>query len=355
MVSPRHTIDASLWDGQRRDVPAVNAATLMFPAQHPRRIARGSTDPKTLFLGAYERFADQCRAFDEPGLAVIAVDEDTCRPAGIVRLTARVGRPVAAIVGRHDHCDLYLHAREDLALRQIAVVLEPVANWTRGSTTIRYRMLDLRTSEAMKGEDGKRIRGLVAEGPAIVRCGGYTLFALPLGDPSDWPETAEDAWSMLPARVYLDEIPPDVARGSLPVMPRRAPELHVGASTLITRTPGVRDTGMKLVQGDIAGYLDLYLPTKEVTLAIGESALRDGVLIGRYDRCDAKDVAGDDTSLSRVHALLMRMEDRLVLLDTASSNGTFERGQQVRLVVIEADTELRLGKKTFARWRAVTK
>ena len=43
------------------------------------------------------------------------------------------------------------------------------------------------------------------------------------------------------------------------------------------------------------------------------------------------------------------------LLDTASSNGTFERGQQVRLVVIDADTELRLGKKTFARWRAVTK
>jgi hypothetical protein len=348
VVSPRHTIDASLWDGQRRDVPAVNAATLMFPAQHPRRVARGSTDPKALFIGAYTKFADQCRAFEEPGLAVIAVDEDTCRPAGIVRLTARVQRPVAAIVGRHDHCDLFLTAREDLSLRQLAVVLEPVANWTRGSTAIRYRMLDLRTTEAMMGEDGKRIRGLVAEGPAIVRCGGYTLFALPLGDPSDWPASGEDAWSMLPARVYLDEIPPDMARGSLPRMPQQS---KLGAST-ITRTSGVRDTGMRLVQGDIAGYLELYCPTKNVTLAIGESALKDGVLIGRYDRCDAKDIATDDTSLSRVHALLMRVEDRLLLLDTASSNGTFEKGQQVRVVVIDADTELRLGKKTYARWRA---
>lgn len=355
MVSPRHTIDASLWDGQRRDVPATNAATLMFPAAHPRRIPRGSTDAKTLFVGAYAKFADQCRAFDEPGLAVIAVDEDTCRPAGIVRLTTRVGRPVAAIVGRHDHCDLYLTGREDLSLRQLAVVLEPVADWVRGSTAIRYRMLDLRTTEAMMGEDGKRIRGLVAEGPAIVRCGGYTLFALPLGDPSDWPASPEDAWSMLPARVYLDEIPPDIARGSLPVMPRRAPELRLGSSTLITRTPGVRDTGMRLVHGDSAGTLELYTPTKQVALAIGESALKDGVLIGRYDRCDAKDIAGDDTSLSRVHALLMRIEDRLLLIDTASSNGTFEKGQQIRVVVIESDTELRLGKKTYARWIATKK
>jgi hypothetical protein len=130
-----------------------------------------------------------------------------------------------------------------------------------------------------------------------------------------------------------------------------APKLS-GAST-ITRTHGVRDTGMRLVQGDVAGYLELFCPTKNVTLAIGESALKDGVLIGRYDRCDAKDIATDDTSLSRVHALLMRVEDRLLLIDTASSNGTFEKGQQVRVVVIDADTELRLGKKTYARWRTI--
>ncbi len=351
MVSPRHTIHASLWDGQRRDVPAANAATLMFPAAHPRRIARGSTDAKTLFVSAYAKFAEECRAFDEPGLAVIAVDEDTCRPAGIVRLTARVQRPVAAIVGRHDHCDLFLTAHEDLSLRQFAVVLEPVTDWAPGSTTIRYRMLDLRTSEAMKGEDGKRIRGLVAEGPAIVRCGGYTMFALPLGDPSDWPATADDAWSMLPARVYLDELPPDLAHGSLPRIPQQR-EGKLGSTTLITRTQGVRDTGMKLVHGDAAGYLELFCPTKNVTLAIGESALKDGVLIGRYDRCDAKDIATDDSSLSRVHALLIRVEDRLLLIDTASSNGTFDKGEQVRVVVLDATMELRLGKKTFVRWRA---
>jgi hypothetical protein len=324
-------------------------------AQRAPRLSRGSTDPRSLFVGAYAKFADPCRAFDEPGLAIIAIDEDTGRPAGIVRLTARVQRPVAAIIGRHDHCDLYLAGRDELSLRQLAVVLEPVTSWTPGATNVRYRILDLRTTEAMTGEDGKRMRGLVAEGPAIVRCGGYTLFALPLGDPSDWPASAEDAWSMLPARVYLDEIPPDIARGSLPRMPA-SPSRSSGAhATHITRTHGPRDSGMKLVEGDATGMLELHTPKRTVTLAIGESALKDGVLIGRYDRCDATDAAHEDTSISRVHALLIRIEDRLLLIDTASSNGTFERGEQVRVVVIDADTEMRLGKKTYARWRTVAR
>jgi pSer/pThr/pTyr-binding forkhead associated (FHA) protein len=84
---------------------------------------------------------------------------------------------------------------------------------------------------------------------------------------------------------------------------------------------------------------------------VGADALKDGVLLGRYGRCDLTEAAGEDTSLSRVHALLMQFEDRLLLVDTASSNGTFERGERVRVVCIDADTELRLGKKTFLRWR----
>jgi hypothetical protein len=350
------TLDVSLWDGQRRG-DAPNSATLMMSAARPHRLARGSTDPRELFLRAYAKFADSCRAFDEPGLAIIAIDEDTGRPVGIVRLTARVQRPVAAIVGRHDQCDLYLHGRDELSLRQLAVVLEPVTSWQPGATNVRYRILDLRTSEAMMGEDGKRLRGLVAEGPAIVRCGGYTIFALPLGDPTDWPPSAEDAWSMLPARVYLDEIPSDIAHGSLPRMPMPPPKPARAnmCQTVITRTHGPRDTGMRLAQGDETGHLELFTPNRQIALAIGETALRDGVLIGRYDRCDATDAAGEDTSLSRVHALLIRIDERLLLIDTASSNGTFERGERVRVVVIESDTELRLGKKTFARWRAVTR
>src|SRR4051812_10654173 len=119
------TLGVTLWDGQvRGHVP--NAPTLMRPAQ------RRTANVRDLFIKAYPKFAAKCRAFDEPGIAIIAVDEATGRPAGICRLTARVGRPVAAIVGRHDQCDLYLDNSERLALRQLAVVLAPVQSWEAG-------------------------------------------------------------------------------------------------------------------------------------------------------------------------------------------------------------------------------
>jgi len=374
----RLTVGVSLWGGQvRGTVP--NTATVMAPAASlpVRRVS----SVRELFVGAYARFAVSCRSFEEPGLAIIAVDERTGRPAGIVKLCARVQRPVAAIVGRHDRCDLYLQGREELALRQLAVVLEPVASWRPGATNVRYRILDLRTHTAMVDEEGKLLRGLVAEGPAIVRCGGYCLFALPLGDPSDWPEAGEDAWSMLPERVYLDELD-RCPQGTAPSV--RMPSANL-RETFITRTGGPRDTMQRLAQGDAAGVLELRTPNRQLALTIGEDALRDGVLLGRYGRCDARDLAGEDESLSRVHSLLIRSDERLLLVDTASSNGTFiarrrpsagesasrplaasrrggddpfgehpegfENGEPTRLVVLDHAAELRLGKRTHVRWR----
>ena len=60
---------------------------------------------------------------------MLAVDEVTGRPAGLVRLRARFGRHVAAIIGRHDQCDLFLDKHSSLALRHLAVVLDPVQSW----------------------------------------------------------------------------------------------------------------------------------------------------------------------------------------------------------------------------------
>jgi hypothetical protein len=341
----RPTLDVSLWGGQARGI-VPNAPTLMMKAARPLLPARIST-ARDLFVGAYAKFAPVCRGFDEPGLAVIAVDEATGQPAGIVKLCARVQRPVAAIIGRHDRCDLYLHGRDSLSLRQLAVIVDPVKSWERGATAIKYRVLDLRTSEPMVDEDGRPLRGIAAEGPAIVRCAGFVLFMLVLGDPSDWPVDAADAWSMLPERVYLDELD-NCAAGSLPKI--RRPRFDA-RETFITRTNGPRDTAMRLAQGDGVGTLEIFTPHRQLSILVGADALKDGVLLGRYGRCDLTEAAGEDTSLSRVHALLMQFEDRLLLVDTASSNGTFERGERVRVVCIDADTELRLGKKTFLRWR----
>lgn len=337
------TIGVSLWDGQVRN--GLNARTVMRPARRP---AVGSA--RELFERAYKHFAPACRAIDEPGIAVVAVDELTGRAAGLVRLCARVQRPVAAIVGRHDRCDLYLTGSDRLALRQLAVVLGPVQDWQPGSTRVQYRVLDLRTADGMLDEDSRQLRGLRAEGPAILRCGGYTIFILMLGDPTDWPESASDAWQMLPERVYFDEVD-DLAGGSLPVLRMPRNDKH---TSVVFRTHGPRETngGCKVAhEGDLAGTLELIGQQRRVALTVSHDALRDGILLGRYARCDGNE-AIDDPSLSRVHALLIQDDNRLLAVDVASCNGTRVRGgEDTRVVVIDRDIELELGRATRARWR----
>jgi hypothetical protein len=342
------TIGIDLWDGQIR--AGGNAPTVMRPAVVPQ-IRRGTRD---LFVETYSRFAPVCRSVDEPGLAIIAVDEKTMRAAGVVKLLARVGRSVAAVVGRHDQCDLYLRGNEGLALRQFAVVLAPVQSWAPGAKATQYRVMDLRTNDGMADEDGRLLRGIRAEGPSILRCAGYTFFILTLGDPTDWPTSANDAWQMLPERVYFDELE-NCAGGSAARL--RLPRNDIRQS-YIFRTQGPRDTGVishtavGLVgdQCDLAGRLEIAGPHRHVVLDVGADALRDGVLLGRYGRCDASE-ALDAPSLSRVHALLVHEHERLLMIDTASYNGTRIIGEhRSRVIEIDSRLELQLGKHTRLRW-----
>ncbi|HEX5063944.1 MAG TPA: FHA domain-containing protein [Kofleriaceae bacterium] len=341
-MGPSKTIGIELWGGQTRG--ASNVATCYRPAP---RVNLGKP-MRQLFLGAYGKFADLCREVDEPGLALLAVDESTGAPAGLVRLRARVGRHVAAIVGRHDQCDLYLSEHASLALRHLAIVLDPVQSWRRNSTSVRYRVLDLRTSDGFTDENGKPMRGLRAEGPAFIRCAGHALFVLPLGDPTDWPENPADAWSMLPERIYFDEMrsSPD---GSLTNMP-----LNASRKSMIFRTHGVRDTGTGeslIDRGDLAGTLDVIGATRSGRMTIGDRALRDGVLLGRYARCDGAELL-EDLSMSRVHMLLLHTDDALLAVDTCSRNGSHLPGHSAtRVISVSAGTEIHLGKHTRIRWR----
>jgi hypothetical protein len=335
------TIGVDLWAGQARG-NVQNRCTIM------RAVTGGvRKDVKSLFVGAYGSFAEKCRQFDEPGIAIVAVHESTGRAQGLVRLRARVERHVAAIVGRHDSADLYLNSNEALALRHLAIVLDPVTSWRAGNTSVRYRVLDLRTADGFSDEHDRALRGLRCEGPAVLRCASYTLFVLPLGDPSDWPGSAEDAWGFLPERVYFDE--DALAKGSLPRMP---PANSNKRTSTIIRTHGPRDTAVNLLaSGSVAGTLELYGPRRSGEIRIGQDELHDGVLIGRYDRCDSASLI-DDQSLSRVHALLIQVDDTVMMIDTASTNGTRLAGQvSTRVIELAGNVELELGSKTRARWR----
>lgn len=338
------TVGVDLWGGQVRGI-GDNRATVL------RSVPRIDRELRALFHQAYPMFAPICRAVDEPGIAMIAIDEVTGKAAGICTLRARVARYVAAMVGRHDACDLFLRGNEELALRHLAIVLDPVKSWARGATAVRYRVLDLRTQHGFRDEHGRPLRGLRAEGPALLRCAGYALFILPLGDPSDWPESGNDAWDLVPERVYFDELK-NVPEASMPKMIARDFQNAQTHVSVIMRTQGPRETGDSLVMpGAGVGTLELIGKHHRGTLTLGHEALRDGVLVGRYARCDGAGVL-DDPSLSRVHALLLDVEDAFLVIDTASRNGTRLHGQEdARVIAIAGDTELGLGSRTRARWR----
>ena len=336
------TIGVDLWAGQARGV-APNARTVLRPVAEvslPRKSMR------ELFCGAYDAFVSKCRAVDEPGVAIIAVHERSGRAQGLVLLRARVDRFVAAIVGRHDRCDLFVNASEALSLRHLAIVLDPVKSWKRGDASVRYRVLDLRTRDGFSDETGRPLRGLRAEGPALLKCAGYAMFMLPVGDPSDWPAKPEDAWAMLPERVYFDEID-RCAEGSLTKLPKPGSR----TSTLV-RTHGPRDTGVGLVRsGSVAGTLELRGSHTGGYVEVGHAELADGILLGRYPRCNGAGFS-DDPSLSRVHALLIQVDDRLLLVDTSSRNGSRLYGHDdARVIEIVGETDVELGTHTRVRWR----
>ena len=351
---PTKTIGVDLWGGQERGAHQ-NVGTAVWPTGP----AHERPGPRELFLSAYRQFAPGCREVDEPGVALVAVEERTGRPAGVVRLGARVDRHVAAIVGRHDECDLYLDGVDRLALRHLAIILDPVISWRAGEQDVRYRILDLRTRDGFADEGGRRLRGLRCEGPALLRCGGHALFALPLGDPTDWPARAEDAWAALPERVYFDEADhfPHGTRIHGVREPRHDPRDRRdprARRSLITRTSGPRDSAVvPLDEGEIAGVLELVGPRCKETIRIGHAALKDGVLLGRYARCDGAGGLADDATLSRVHALLIQVDDAALVVDTASKNGTWEHGERprARVFALGGATELLLGTTTRARWR----
>ena len=343
------TIGVDLWGDQVRGAGGNNVTCLRPTGAHAKLTFR------ELFVSAYSGFAPRCREVSDPGIAIVAIDEATGRPMGLVRLLARVQRHTAAIIGRHDECDLFLNAHSRLALRHLAIVLDPVADFRPGAS-VRYRVLDLRTSDGFLDENDRGLRGVRCEGPGLIRCGGYALFVMPLGDPTDWPTSADDAWAFLPERVYFDELERS-ALGSVRRDPRPAPSAAfrnaVTHRSVIIRTHGPHDTsdGSSLVEsGDVAGTLELIGPRSRGLIRIGHDELRDGVLLGRYARCNNAQLA-DDPSLSRVHALLIQIDDAVMVIDTASLNGTRALDQpKARLIPLVADTELLLGTSTRARW-----
>lgn len=340
---------------------------------------------RALFLANYAAIRHECTAFSQPGLAIFAINVLTGGLVGSMCLAAKVDMPNSAIAGRHGMADLYLENDASLSLRHLAIITSPLTSID--SHDIRFRIVDLRTSTAFQDEFGQQFEALLAEGPLFVRCGNYALFCLPTGDPTGWPPRAEDGWECIPERVYIqgEAAEPDRwqrQRPSTAIKPARdsdeagaagdeAGHDEAGDSEIDAESkPGDQDrrsakTLVRSVAGPVRarlltageeplGTLRISADVGVQSLVIGRRAAQQGVLLGRYERCDIDGVnVLTHRRISRVHLLVIEIEGRLYAVDTASTHGTWlgKDGREVRITPMEAGTQLILG-QDFAtlRW-----
>jgi hypothetical protein len=83
-------------------------------------------------------------------------------------------------------------------------------------------------------------------------------------------------------------------------------------------------------------YLALEDAGDHVVLGLGEESVRVG-------RSPAADLVIDDASVSRRHAVVVRRDDRTVILDDRSRNGVVVNGARVQDAVLSDGDEIALG------------
>ncbi|HET7789134.1 MAG TPA: FHA domain-containing protein [Myxococcales bacterium] len=233
-------------------------------------------------------------------------------PSGIAHL----------IVGRHERCDVVLSRDNDVSLRHLLL------RATRGRDgRIHLRAIDLRSRCGLLSEDGRRCEAIASAGPLFLQIASYAVFLLPTG-PSvrPWTRDPDGTWRGFAPRSQEIMPPPQ------PLKSRSAPA--PGSVRLATIT--IQSSSQQA--GDLTS-----------THAVWSDQLERGILVGRDDRCSHGGV--DEGNLSRVHLVLLSVDDEVWAVDTASTNGTRAAGGgPFRQLLLSGETQLVLADALSLRW-----
>jgi hypothetical protein len=326
-------------DIQRRHVRLRDEALRERAMNNATRIFHDGDLPpscRDAFLSHYDEIRRRCGPFaGVDGLTLVAIDESGV--AATAFLPRGDGLEVA-VVGRHRMAHVWLQS-PSVALRHLLIVM---------GKDRRYRVLDLRTEHGLIDERGQALRSFSADGPVFFQIENTSFVALPTSVPIAWPADALEAWNAFPARTY-DGVP-------FRHRPRRRFQVEDGdeAQTLVEIGPSVVNAHRILATGTPVGSIDIRSPRGHASLMVDEESLHAGVLLGRYERCDngGLDLLGV-RSLSRVHALLLKVDGKLHVIDTASTCGIEVRGRPVRAHAMTAGENVLLGRGAAIRWRPV--
>lgn len=299
------------------------------------------SDVERAFGRVFSRLERIWRAFHRDGVLLAAVVGGEM--VGYVHLP--LGRGASAVVGRHRACDLVVPAPE-LELRHVVVAaFSQGAHGTRHG--FRVFVWDLETGSGFRTERGERCDAVAAEGPLFLRVGAVHLMMFPTGSLCQipWAATAEETWGSFPERVYFDQrVPARAVATGFPGAPPAAPPSDEGTlvTSIIDRARPLRarrDLGPD--DGIPAAAIRLTMADRAIEHVVTDRDLERGILVGRWEACA---FGGEDAALSRIHLLIVRVQDGVWAIDTASSNGTYQGEARVRSVRLRREREvLRLG------------
>jgi hypothetical protein len=308
--------------------------------------------------------------------ALIAMLDPSGRVHGRVWIRARRDRPRCAIVGRHEHCAVPVRHAQELSLRHAAVLVRAVDHG------VELRVLDLLSGWGFFGEDGEPLESVTTDGTSFFQIGGYVLAVIVTGG-FEWPDQAIDAYARIPPRELHD------AR-RLEFEPKsKSVNTKVKQMSGVVRLPmeeaarldaQSNETGHFVAPQDLSyddapedeirreleasfrralvgstgalGELVITAEGRHEVVAIGREALDRGIVLGRYSRTARHGLAPlSSSTLSRVHLLVTRSEDRVLAYDTASANGSWDRSLVANGAELSKGRVVRLGTgQAYVSW-----
>jgi FHA domain len=340
----------SVWVRNEADRPRfANDRTVCLSAVHilpPRPAPRSFEDT---FRRHYTEIRGLLNAHRAPGLAVVVASEDRLEATAWVPSEDDGLNPV--IVGRHSTAEVFLPSDPALSLRHLALILRHPQDGPG-----RFRVLDLRTPTAFQGEHGERLEALESAGPTMVRCASFALLLFPTAESDQqWPDDPDAGWKRVPERVYLHSESADAERWSCPggLMGRFTPASRdAGAQTISVSFPG--PAFFKPAHesaGPARGELRLRSSSGRASLLVDGETARRGVLLGRYERCDAAGLPCLSSNvLSRVHLLVIDNGGALWAIDTASKNGSWLDGRRIRRTRLDGGKVVTLANSVTVQW-----
>ncbi len=304
----------------------------------PGDLPTASLTARDVFHAIYDRIRDAAAMAIGPNMFVAAVEPG--RVFGYATLVD--GR--ALTIGRHEQCALRIDADETSLRHLVAHVRLTAATPTHAARAVTH-LWDLATVHPFRTEDGLPTSGVIADGPLFVSLGAISLAFVPLRALSRWPLHADAAWDQLPPRQFLDRRAERVVHA-----PRGA---HGDRMSVVTRVRAPSfvgiGTGVGSEPAPPCAELAIEHERGSVVHQVSSAQLDEGVLVGRYSRCQVG--LTHDDGVSRVHLLIVRIDDEIWAIDTASTNGTTRGDTIVSAIALRERDALQLASETTVRWR----